>query len=69
MRNEEAKVILLVAWCNNGMFSRFTTKCIKVMDAHLTAESEERVGDLGDVLLLPEVDGLEHVDVGHAVRF
>lgn len=49
----------------DGLFD--IIKCGKVMDAHLTAQSEECVGDLGDVLLLPEVDGLEHVDVGHTV--
>lgn len=38
------------------------------MHAYLTAECEQCVGDLGDVFLFPEVDGLEHVDVGDTIR-
>lgn len=33
-----------------------------------TAKGEQGVGDLRDVLLLVQIDGLEHVLVGHTVR-
>lgn len=32
-----------------------------------TAQSEDGVGDVGNVLLLVEIDGLEDIDIGHTV--
>lgn len=37
--------------------------------AYLTAECEECADDLGNILLFPKVDCLEHVDVRDTVRF
>lgn len=66
MQNYEAEFMLLLVRYDD-MFGIIIS--IKLKNAHLTAESEQCVGDLGDVLLLPKVDGLEHVDVGHTVSF
>ena len=40
---------------------------INIMFPHRPPEHAERVDDVGDVLLLPEVVGLEDVALGHAV--
>lgn len=37
--------------------------------AHLTAKCKECADNLGNVFLLPKIDGLEHVDVSDTVRF
>lgn len=41
---------------------------LNAFDAHLAAKGVQGADDLRDVLLLPKVDGLEHVNVGDAVR-
>lgn len=40
-----------------------------VVNTDLTAEGEQRADDLGNVLLLPQVDCLEHVDVRDPICF